>query len=150
MSFLSTSPYYWGTLCAMRTLIDPSMDPYALRDALTEAIDALRPTSAADAPGPQPLFLLMALRDQLRPRASEGATWSEKVGQGVYREHRVMLVAHQCSWDQRWEQVAWPDEAEDLLNIHMREAHDARSHVDRMTAEASRYRREHVTTMRSE
>jgi len=133
----------------MRTLIDPSMDPYALRDALDDAIAALQPRNE-DPDVRAKGLLLMALRDQIRPRPEQVANWSERVGQGVYRQHRVMLVAHQCSWDQRWEQVAWPDEAEDLLNIHMREAHDARSHVDRMTAEASRYRREHVTTMRSE
>lgn len=130
-------------------LVDDNLDPYALRDALDRAVGMLRtfrgwmPADQRDRISSE-AEVLTRMRDKLRPRAERsGGYWREQVGVGLFREHRVMVVGHDCGW----ERFVWPDEAKDALELHIREVHpdDPYRHVDGLRA-SGKMRRSYITT----
>lgn len=125
-------------------LVDDNLDPYALRAALGRAIKVLEiQGETGDA------RTLERVRGQLRPPADECAGyWDEQVGIGLYRQHRVMVISHDCGLEGGWERIVWPDEAQDALALHMRQAHpEDDRHVDLLRAHG-RFRRNYITTGR--
>jgi hypothetical protein len=129
----------------MNVLTNSSTKPYLLRDALELAILALRREEIDE----EWVRALEDLRDQIRPRPTDGVEWFERVGRGTYRMHRVMLVFHDCADGERWDQYVWPDEALDALNVHMREAHHhpySQEYADELVGHGGRFRHSRLTT----